>query len=66
MTRMQLLEREVRKLPRADLSAFREWFRRYDAASWDRQLERDVRSRRLDSLAAQAVSEHRRGKTRAL
>ena len=43
MTRVQVVEHEVKKLDRTSLAAFRNWFRKYDAAAWDDQIERDVR-----------------------
>mgnify|MGYP001566281522 FL=1 len=66
MTKVQILEREVKKLDRANLSAFRDWFRQYDAAAWDRQIERDVHAGKLDKLASEAFSSHTAGKTREL
>ena len=38
--------------------------RRMDELEWDRQIESDIRSGRLDKLAEEAVAEHREGKTR--
>lgn len=64
MTKLQRLEQEVRKLDRASLSAFREWFQKYDSDAWDREIERDARSGKLDKLAAEALAEHKAGKTR--
>ena len=66
MTKVQLLEREVKKLDKASLEAFRNWFREYDSAAWDRQLERDARAGKLESMVADARSSHKAGKTRAL
>lgn len=66
MTKVQILEREVQKLNRSGLTAFRNWFRRYDAEIWDRQIERDIKTEKLDKFSAQALSSHRAGKTREL
>ena len=66
MTKVQLLEREVKKLDHASLTAFRRWFRQYDSAVWDRQIERDARAGKLKRLAASALSSHRAGKTKEL
>jgi hypothetical protein len=52
----------VQGLPRKDLARFRKWFARYDAALWDRQLERDVDEGRLDSLAREARMGARSGR----
>ena len=66
MTTVQLLERKVQKLDRSSLAAFRQWFRKYDSELWDDQIEKDVRSGRLEKFAKQALSEHKRGKTKEL
>lgn len=66
MTKVQLLEREVKKLDRNSLSVFRDWFRRFDAAAWDRQMERDARSGKLGRFAEEALVAHKNGKTREL
>ena len=66
MTKIQLLEREVKKLDRASLEAFRNWFRRYDSDAWDLQIPKDARSGKLDALSKEALAAHAAGKTRAL
>lgn len=66
MTRVEKLEREVQELDRAELAAFREWFREYDSDEWDRQIEEDVRAGRLDRLAEGALAAHKAGKTKEL
>jgi hypothetical protein len=64
MTAIEKLERAVQKLSREELAAFRDWFRKYDSDEWDRQIEKDVRSGKLDSLAEEAISEHKAGRTK--
>ena len=66
MTRVQVVEHEVKKLDRTSLSVFRNWFRKYDAAAWDNQIERDVRGGRLDKFAREALRAHKAGKTKEL
>ncbi len=66
MTRVEKLEREVQGLNRAELAAFREWFREYDSNEWDQQIEEDVRAGKLDQLAAEALAAHKAGKTKGL
>ena len=51
MTKVESIERQVRDLSARDLANFREWFAEFDAAEWDRQLEEDVASGKLDRLA---------------
>ena len=66
MTTIDKLEREVQKLSREELAAFRNWFRTYDSEEWDRQIEQDALSGRLDSLADEAIAEHQAGRTREI
>ncbi len=64
MTKVEALESEIEKLSPAELAAFREWFAKYDADEWDRQIEEDVRSGKLDRLAEEALGAHKRGDTK--
>ncbi len=66
MTKIEKLEREVQELSRAELAAFRDWFREYDSDEWDRQIEEDVRAGKLDALAEEAIAEHKAGRTKQL
>lgn len=66
MTRIEKLEREVQKLSRAELAAFRNWFRKYDSDEWDSQIEEDIRAGRLDTVAEEALEVHGRGRTKEL
>jgi len=64
--RVKTLEKEVRELSRDELITFRDWFVKFDADEWDRQIESDIQAGKLDKLAAKALSEHKRGESRAL
>ena len=66
MTKVQFLEREVRKLDRTSLRVFRDWFMEYDSAAWDRQIVRDARSGKLRKIFAKDLAEHKAGKSRPL
>lgn len=66
MTRMEKLEREIQKLSPQELADLRDWFRKYDAEAWDRQIEEDVRGGRLDGLAEEALAAHKAGRTKEL
>lgn len=66
MTKVESIEREVEQLSREELAAFRDWFIEHDWQAWDRELESDVASGLLDSLAAEALAEHERGETKEL
>lgn len=66
MTRIERLEQEVRELSRAELGAFREWFREYDSDEWDRQIEEELRAGKLSELAKRALASHKAGNTKEL
>jgi hypothetical protein len=46
------------------LARFRAWFEAFDAEQFDAAIERDARVGKLDSLADEAVAEHRAGRSR--
>lgn len=62
MAAIQSLEEQVKKLSAEELREFREWFFEWDADDWDRQIERDAESGKLDALAAEALAEYKSGK----
>ena len=64
--KVKTLEKEVLELSRDELSTFRDWFVKFDADEWDRQIESDIAAGKLEKLAAKALSDHKRGKSRAL
>ena len=66
MIEIEKLEREVQKLNREELAAFRDWFRQYDSDEWDRQIEQDALAGKLDSVAEEAITEHNAGRTKEL
>jgi hypothetical protein len=66
MTKLDKLEEEVRGLDRKELAVFRNWFQDYDAEEWDRQIEMDIVSGRMEALAEKALREHKAGKTREI
>jgi KaiC/GvpD/RAD55 family RecA-like ATPase len=66
MARIEELTNEVQQLSREELAAFRDWFRKYDSDEWDKEIEEDVLSGRLDKLANEAISEHKAGRTKEL
>ena len=62
MSTLQDIEKAVQQLSPDQLATFRAWFVEYDQALWDQQLERDIASGRLDSLADEAVEDLRNGR----
>ncbi len=66
MTKLEKLEREIQRLGPEELAILRDWFRKYDAEAWDRQIEEDVRVGKLDRLAEEALTAHKGGRTKEL
>lgn len=66
MSKVNDLERQVQSLSADELAAFRQWFAEFDADVWDRQLEADAKSGKLDSLAERARLAHASGKSTKL
>jgi hypothetical protein len=63
MSKLEALEKRVSGLSAEELAKFRQWFAEYDAAAWDRQIERDAEAGKLDSHADEAVRAHAAGKS---
>jgi hypothetical protein len=51
MSNLQEIETAISQLSTDELTAFRDWFAKFDAEIWDRQFEKDVTSGRLNGLA---------------
>ncbi len=60
------IEKAVAKLPPKELARFRAWFEEFEAARFDRKIERDAASGKLDRLADEAVADYRKGRAREL
>ena len=56
------IEDAVSRLSSQELAEFRAWFAEFDGALWDRQIEEDVATGRLDALADEALSDLREGR----
>ena len=55
MGNVKTIEKAVESLPPSELAEFRRWFAEFDATVWDRQIEQDATSGKLDGLAAEAL-----------
>ena len=62
MSSVEEIEHAVQGLSPEQLAAFRAWFVEYDSAAWDRQIETDVASGRLGSLATEALGDLSQGR----
>jgi hypothetical protein len=66
MAKVNELANEVQQLNRDELAEFRDWFRKYDADEWDKEIEQDVLAGKLDKLANEAIAEHKAGRTKEI
>ena len=66
MQNVKSIEQAVEALPPGDLAEFRRWFAEFDGAAWDRQIEQDAASGKLDQLASEALADFRAGSVREL
>jgi hypothetical protein len=55
------LESAVRMLPQAELTDFARWFEEYLADEWDRRIESDINSGRLNEVGQRADTEFEAG-----
>ena len=62
MSAVKDIESAVARLSPAELEAFRAWFAEFDERTWDAQLQDDVSSGRLDTLADEALDDLRQGR----
>ena len=66
MSTIQSIEQAVQQLPVHELSEFRQWFKKFEEAAWDSQIEADAGSGKLDALAADALTDYHNGMAREL
>ena len=63
MTKLEVLEQEISMLSAEEFAQLRNWLLERDWEEWDQQIERDAASGKLDRLFAQALKDHREGKS---
>jgi hypothetical protein len=63
MSGIQEIEQAIAKLPTNDFFRLREQVQRRFDEEWDVQFEKDVKAGKLDRIAAQAIAEHRAGRS---
>lgn len=60
------LKQAVTQLSEQELARFRAWFDEYYAQRWDKQIEKDAKSGRLDQLLAEVDEEYNAGLSKPL
>lgn len=66
MTKLEAIEEQIQALTPEELVQLREWLLEREAEQWDRELERDAASGKLDELFEKSFSDHRAGKSREI
>jgi hypothetical protein len=66
MSELEELENRIRKLAPEDLAKFRAWFVEFDHVLWDRQIQADAKSGKLDKLVNEARADYKAGKARKI
>lgn len=61
MSKIETIEQEIKTLSPEEFAAFRKWFSQFDAEAWDRQIEEDAKSGKLDALANAALKSFQSG-----
>jgi hypothetical protein len=64
MSTVMEIEKAIEKLPPDELFELTHWISSRFSDEWDRQIEIDISSGRLDDLAAEALQEYRAGGSR--
>ena len=63
MTKVELLQGEIEKLDHDEFAQLRNWLFERDWEEWDREIEEDSASGKLDDLMEAAREAHRRGES---
>ena len=66
MSNVEEIKEAIEALPEADYVQFREWFCEKDWEKWDKQIEADSKSGKLDFLIAEALEEKNKGTLKEL
>jgi hypothetical protein len=62
MSELEELENRIRNLAPEELAKFRAWFAEFDHVLWDRQIQSDAKSGKLDRLVNEALANYKAGK----
>jgi hypothetical protein len=58
---VKLIERAITQLPAKDLAELMSWLEDYHAQVWDKRIEEDLKTGRLDALLAEVDEEYEAG-----
>jgi hypothetical protein len=66
MSELEELENRIRNLPPEDLAKFRAWFVEFDHVLWDRRIQTDSKTGKLDRLVNEALADYKAGKAKKI
>ncbi|MEO7727786.1 MAG: hypothetical protein ABIS45_11080 [Burkholderiales bacterium] len=66
MSDLEELEFKIKNLPTEELSKFRAWFIEFDHLLWDKQIDADSKTGKLNGLVAEARADYQAGKAREI
>ena len=66
MSRVEAIHAAIVSLSPAEYAYFRQWFAERDWEQWDKQIEEDTASGKLDFLIEEAMAEKAQGQLRDL
>ena len=66
VSRIESIEEQIKGLSPKELARLRHWFLEFDWEAWDRQIERDSRAGKFDSLVRKVLEDHAAGRTTPL
>ena len=66
MTKLEKIEQDIASLSPGEVAKLARWFAEFQADLWDKQMEEDAKSGKLDKLFAEAEADIAAGKIRPL
>ena len=66
MDKIEEIKSSIESLSKDDLAHLRDWFFERDWEQWDKQIEKDSESGKLDFLVREALEEKKYGKLKEL
>jgi hypothetical protein len=66
MSEVEQIEDRIKNLSPEELARLRAWFAEFDAQAWDKQIEADSKTGKLNHLIEKSMAEHKAGKSRSL
>ena len=66
MSKVDKIKEAIESLPEEEYAQLRQWFSEKDWQKWDRQIEADSKSGKLDFLIEEALNEKAKGKLKTL